>query len=87
MDYRIASDQEREWAGQPTVDVPKLATLTIQPGDTLIMKVNTLLSEAARQRLRDEFTKHLPGVKVVLLDRDVDIVGVKKGEAPCTSGT
>lgn len=80
MDHRIASDQEREWAGQPAVEVHKLTCLTIQPGDTLIARMNVSITDETLRGLREKLEKALPGVKIVLLDRDIEVVGVRKGE-------
>jgi hypothetical protein len=60
---------------------------SIKPGDVLVLNVPYLLSEAEYNRLKAEYEATfagLDGVKVVLLEGDMDLHVLRQGEAEPT---
>lgn len=51
-----------------------VSRLSLQPGDALVLQVDTILSEQHHQRVQDLIKPHIPaGVPVLVLDRSTKL--------------
>jgi hypothetical protein len=61
-------------------DLQELRRLEVEPGETLVARFKSRLSEERVARIRDVFAKVLPGVRVLVLDDDADLLVVRTAD-------
>lgn len=66
-----------------TIEIPPIKSakvLRLQPGDTLVISVDTILSAAQRDFLQPLFEAEFPGTKCFIADRSVKLSVLRPGE-------
>jgi hypothetical protein len=56
------------------IDIEDVKTLTLKPGQTLVVQAMTLLSSNLRERLRNEFQGLFPDNRVIIIDKDLQLM-------------
>lgn len=59
------------------MEIDKIATLQLQPEDTLVFKFQHRISEANCERLTTQLKEKFPGVKAIILDEGADLQVLK----------
>ncbi len=63
-------------AGIPAVD--SVNRLTVQPEDIVVLKYKGHMDYDSMVRLREQFNSKFPGLKVMVIDQDLDISVIRK---------
>lgn len=52
----------------------QIGTMSLKDGDMLVLKLKQSLSMPMMEKIKNEFASQFPGVKVLLLDKEIDVV-------------
>lgn len=64
-----------------TIELKEISVLRLQPGDTLVVRIDAALRAETRDAVTSELKQHVPeGVKVFVLGNGVELI-VLRGDA------
>jgi hypothetical protein len=58
------------------IDIADVKTLTLKPGQTLVVQTETLLPASIRERLRNGLQEVFPNNKVLVIGKDLQLMVV-----------
>jgi hypothetical protein len=67
------SEEKRPMTAADLLDLIEVERLTLEPGDTLVLKCSRLLTAAEFDAIGEQFKANLPGTKVLILEGSVDL--------------
>ena len=59
---------------KPMIDIEDVKTLTLKPGQTLVVQLKTKCPVESAARLRDQFSGLFPDNRVLIIDSDMELM-------------
>lgn len=64
-------------------EISAIARVHVQPGDTLVLHTEAMLSAASLERLGQSLKKHFPTVPILILDGGTRLSVISDGAGDC----